>query len=130
MKDWIREAFSGLFTGLDELITSDEEREMIKLKAEQVKVKAREAVLAHEKEMSDMRTRIITAEARGASWLQRNWRPLTMLCLVGLVLLDISGVFKHRLSDEVWLMLQIGLGGYLGIEGIRTYRNGKSPHNY
>ncbi len=49
----------------------------------------------------------------GASWLQRNWRPLTMLSFLGLVIADAFGMLAFRLADQAWLLLQIGLGGYV-----------------
>lgn len=57
--------------------------------------------------------RIIEAEAKGQSWLQRNWRPITMLTFLVLVVCDSFGFLKFRLSNEAWILLQIGLGGYV-----------------
>ena len=45
--------------------------------------------------------------------MQRNWRPITMLSFLTLVILDSFGLLVFRLSDEAWLLLQIGLGGYV-----------------
>lgn len=56
---------------------------------------------------------LIAAEIGGQSWLQRNWRPITMLSFLVLVILDAFGLLVFRLSDEAWLLLQIGLGGYV-----------------
>ncbi|MEC8127436.1 MAG: 3TM-type holin [Pseudomonadota bacterium] len=56
---------------------------------------------------------LVAAEAGGASWLQRNWRPITMLSFLGLVVADAFGLLAFRLADQAWLLLQIGLGGYV-----------------
>ncbi|MBT6122471.1 MAG: hypothetical protein HOH48_03805, partial [Candidatus Puniceispirillum sp.] len=56
---------------------------------------------------------LIAAEIGGQSWMQRNWRPITMLSFLTLVILDSFGLLVFRLSDEAWLLLQIGLGGYV-----------------
>jgi hypothetical protein len=60
---------------------------------------------------------IITAEAQGDSWLQRNWRPLTMLVMVGCVAAHWLGFTPKGLTpDEVTGLLdivQVGLGGYV-----------------
>jgi len=45
--------------------------------------------------------------------MQRNWRPITMLTFLVLVVCDSFGLLKFRLSNEAWTLLQIGLGGYV-----------------
>ena len=57
---------------------------------------------------------IITAEAKGDSWLQRSWRPITMLTFLVLVVCDSFGLLSFRLTESAWTLLQIGLGGYVG----------------
>ena len=57
--------------------------------------------------------RLIAAEAGGRSWLQRNWRPITMLSFLALVIADSCGLLAFRLSDAAWTLLQIGFGGYV-----------------
>ncbi len=63
------------------------------------------------------RTQAVTAEARGESWLQRSWRPLTMLWFVLLIGAHWLGLTADTLTEaEVVLVLEIvkvGLGGYV-----------------
>lgn len=60
---------------------------------------------------------IIIAEAQGGSWLQRSWRPITMLFFVGLIGAHWLGFTAENLSEaEVLALLaivQVGLGGYI-----------------
>ena len=63
--------------------------------------------------ISQIQSNIIIAEAQGASWLQRNWRPITMMTFLVLVCLDSFGVLPFRLAKEAWTLLSIGLGGYV-----------------
>lgn len=60
---------------------------------------------------------IITAEAKGESWLQRNWRPLTMVTFTGLIVLHWLGWTAENLpEDQIPMLLDIvkvGLGGYV-----------------
>ncbi|WP_444904990.1 3TM-type holin [Microbulbifer sp. CnH-101-E] len=62
-------------------------------------------------------TQVITAEAGGESWLQRNWRPVTMLTFVGLTVFHWLGWAAPNLSENQTLALleivKIGLGGYV-----------------
>ena len=63
--------------------------------------------------ISQIQSNIIIAEVQGASWLQRNWRPITMMTFLVLVCLDSFGVLPFRLAKEAWTLLSIGLGGYV-----------------
>lgn len=60
---------------------------------------------------------IITAEAQGESWLQRNWRPLLMLWFAGLVGAHWLGFTPPNLPEAVVISLldivQVGVGGYV-----------------
>lgn len=60
---------------------------------------------------------IVLAEARGESWLQRNWRPLTMLTFVGLIVARWLGFAAPGMSEAeymaIWEIMKIGLGGYV-----------------
>ena len=70
-------------------------------------------VLDYEKQLMDAQASIIKAEAQGASWIQRSWRPITMLAFLGLVVCDSFGWLPNPLAREAWTLLQIGLGGYV-----------------
>jgi hypothetical protein len=67
--------------------------------------------------------KIIVAEAKSESWLARNWRPITMLCFVAVIvnnfllfpyasLLGVA-VVPLELPVDVWKVIQMGLGGYV-----------------
>ena len=72
-------------------------------------------------QLLDAQKSIIVAEAQSESWLTRNWRPTTMLVLVGCVLAHWLGLTPENLSpEEVTHLLdivQIGLGGYVVSRG-------------
>lgn len=98
---------------VDNLHTSKEE----KLQAKQVFATLQNElsgkVLELESQLLESKAKIITAEAKGESWLQRNWRPVTMLTFLGLVVCDSFGLLEFRLAEQAWALLQIGLGGYV-----------------
>ena len=64
----------------------------------------------------EARAKIVLAEAQG-SWLQRNWRPLLMLTLAGLVVAHWFGFTAPDISESVQNSLRnivmIGVGGYV-----------------
>jgi len=66
---------------------------------------------------------IIIAEAKGDSWLQRNWRPMLM-CAFGFIVVNnyiispylqaLFGFSVHLdLPPAMWDLLKIGVGGYI-----------------
>lgn len=79
-------------------------------------------------------TSIITAEAQGESWLQRNWRPLTMLWFVGLIGAYWLGLAPEYLVNspetvqELFRIVQVGLGGYvIGRSAEKVVKTFKEP---
>lgn len=98
---------------IDELHTSEDERNQAKTALFRMQNEMANRVLEYEKELLQAQASIITAEAQGASWLQRSWRPITMLTFLGLVVADTFGMTEFRLAEEAWTLLQIGLGGYV-----------------
>lgn len=60
---------------------------------------------------------IITAEAKGESWLQRNWRPMIMLWFAALVGAHWLGFTPENLGEKQILSLldivKVGIGGYV-----------------
>ncbi|RCU49182.1 MULTISPECIES: 3TM-type holin [Corallincola] len=98
---------------VDELHTSEEEKLTMRRQLRQVENEFLGKVLDYETKLLDNQASIVQAEATGQSWLQRNWRPITMLTFLALVVLDSFDLLAFRLADEAWLLLQIGLGGYV-----------------
>jgi len=98
---------------VDEIHTSDEERAHARATVLKLQNESLALALALEQQRLESQASLIAAEANGASWLQRNWRPITMLSFLGLVIADAFGLLAFRLADQAWLLLQIGLGGYV-----------------
>ena len=98
---------------VDELHDSEAERGARRAEVAALQNEALALALALERERLAAQAAIVSAEAGGASWLQRNWRPITMLSFLGLVVADAFGMLAFRLADQAWLLLQIGLGGYV-----------------
>ena len=60
---------------------------------------------------------IVKAEAQSSSWLASNWRPVTMLIFVALIVARWFGWAAPNLAEEeyikLWDIVQLGLGGYV-----------------
>lgn len=74
---------------------------------------ARELSLTVLKKQAD----IIIAETQSESWLTRNWRPITMLTFVALVVADWLGFsapgLDPELKKELYSIIKTGLVGYI-----------------
>lgn len=120
---FISEIFQPAADLIDSVHTSTEE----KLEAKAKLATAQNEILLKladvQKTLVEAQAKIITAEAQGDSWLQRNWRPVTMITFLILVVLDSVGVLPNRLSSEAWTLLQIGLGGYVVSRGAEKVTN-------
>lgn len=108
----------GAVTNLvDSIVTTDEEKGVIKNELRRVENMFAEKVLDYESKMMEMRANVIMTEAKGDSWLQRSWRPITMLTFLILVVLHHAGWLAIELTDQMWGLLKIGIGGYIGSRG-------------
>lgn len=60
---------------------------------------------------------IVKAEAASQHWLAANWRPLTMLIFVGLIVARWFGWAAPNLTEpeylKLWSIVELGLGGYV-----------------
>jgi len=83
---------------------------------------------------------IIIAEAKGESWLQRNWRPLTMVFFLFIVfwnavIVPVLWAFgiplptleaMSAVPEQVWNIIMLGLGGYIagrsGEKMVKTWK--------
>jgi hypothetical protein len=109
----IGQIFHPLAQLIDRVHTSDAERMELRARALALQGELAGRLLDYEARLIEAQTKVIAAEAQGASWLQRNWRPITMLTFLALVVADAFGLTTFRLSDEAWTLLQIGMGGYV-----------------
>lgn len=98
---------------IDDVHTSEEERMQLKKELLDVENKLSMKVLEYESQLLQAQSSIITAEATGQSWLQRSWRPITMLTFLALVVLDTFDIGNLELNNQAWALLKIGLGGYV-----------------
>jgi len=67
---------------------------------------------------------VVVAEAKSEHWITSAWRPITMLVFVVIIANNfilapyIDLFFQSGLTLEIpnqmWSLLQIGLGGYIG----------------
>lgn len=98
---------------IDELHTSEEERIIQQRKLLEIQALVLDSSLEYEKEMLTARAEIVNSEAKSEHWITATWRPITMLTFLALAVGDSLGWLPNPLRDEAWMLLQIGLGGYV-----------------
>jgi len=74
-------------------------------------------MMKYEGKELDSAMKIIVAEAQSGSWLAQNWRPITMLTFVALIVAHWLGFTPQNMPEaQVMALLEIvkvGLGGYV-----------------
>ena len=110
---FIADIFAPAAKLIDDVHTSTEEKLQLKNALTVLQNEMHSKVIDYETKILESKTAIITAEANGQSWLQRSWRPVTMLTFLFLVVCDSFGWLANPLAAEAWALLQIGLGGYV-----------------
>ncbi len=112
---------------LDRVFGIVERHQAKQINRDKLEVELRGAVLDAMTDISDNQVAAILAEARGESWLQRNWRPMVAVCFAGIVVfyalvlpiaVDWFGANPVRIGDKLleWIMqaVMVCLGGYIG----------------
>ena len=119
---------------IDDLNTSDEEKLAAKLALSQLENDITIRLIEAEQTVVQEKAKVLVAEAQGESWMQRNWRPLTMMTFVFIVawnhvIAPLTGVGHLPIPDPMWSLLQLGIGGYIvgrSVEkGIKTFTEAK-----
>jgi Holin of 3TMs, for gene-transfer release len=100
--------------GVADRIFPDPEQELKRIELQQA---LQAAVLERTSEIERAAADVVKAEAQGQSWLQRTWRPITMLVFVSLIVARWLGWSAPNLSEaevlKLWDIVEIGLGGYV-----------------
>lgn len=102
---------------VDNLTTSGEEKLQLHNELTKMENAFAERVLEYESKIAQMKADVIMTEAKGASWLQRNWRPVTMLVFLCLIVGHYAGILAFAIAPQMWTLLQIGIGGYIVSRG-------------
>ena len=87
-------------------------------------------ILKNQKEFQDLSANIVLAEAKSEHWLTASWRPFTMILfalviainilIIPYVVIPILWMFSIPvpefmvIPEQVWTLITIGLGGYVG----------------
>lgn len=120
---------------IDKIFPDPEQRDKAKLALLQME---------QEGELQEIATKagVVTAEIQGESWLQRNWRPVLMLSIVGIVvnnyliypyllLFSPQAALQLDLPAPLWNLMHIGVGGYVAgrsaEKALSIWKTGEPP---
>lgn len=91
---------------------------------EQLKAELLEQMLDQNSDLFKAQASIIRSEAKSESWLARSWRPISMLSFLALLFTYWLGfapdyvVTNPDLVAELFGIIKVGIGGYIGSRGI------------
>lgn len=111
--DLIASVFAPAAKLIDELHTSTDEKNQHKERLLTVQAAAMQTVFDYEKASLEGQQKIVQAEASSEHWVTATWRPITMLTMLTLAVGDSLGWLPNPLRDEAWMLLQLGIGGYV-----------------
>jgi hypothetical protein len=102
---------------VDNVHTSSEEKALLRNELTKITTEVNLKVLELEGKLVEAQSKVLTAEIQGESWLQQNWRPMTMVTFVLLIVTTWLGYSAPGLTEAMNLRLldivEIGLGGYV-----------------
>ena len=121
--------------GLDKLFTSDEEKLKAQNMLEQIRSKMKTTIIQSLATNQKLKADVIMEEIKGESFIQRNWRPITMLLFAYIIANEyiiapyIEVLFNvnlkpKALDPEMWSLLKLGMGGYIGALGVKKVVDG------
>lgn len=108
----------------DEFIHSGEEKAQARLKLGKLQHDMVQQALTYEIEQTKAQAAVIIAEAK-SGWLSRSWRPILMLAITTILVnnyivypylndLEIGKAVMLEFPDQMWNLLTVGVGGYIG----------------
>lgn len=128
LKDLLSGGITGIFSGAKDIISQFVADPVAKMQAAakmaELETGFREKQLEAERDFAAEQAKVIVAEAQSDSWLARNWRPITMLTFVAIIVwnyivVGTVGAFVERIHiiaipTDMWELLKLGIGGYIG----------------
>jgi hypothetical protein len=116
----IKEMITGLFEParklISEFVVDKDKRAELEAAIAMAQLGFRKSYIALEEQLIKAKAAIIVAEAQSESWLTSNWRPLTMITFVMLIVarwLGLTEDVSEELELELLGLVKIGLGGYV-----------------
>ena len=129
-----KETVDSIGNAIDKIDQSDEKLEL-QLRYKQLLIEIEGSYINYENKILESQTKIIEAEAKGESWLQRNWRPMLMcICMfiifTNYVLVPFFNIKQAVLDDHIWRLMELGVGGYVAGRSLEKISENLGPVLY
>lgn len=126
-----KDAIDAIGNTIDKINKSDEKLEM-QLKYKQLLIDIEATYLNYENNLLEKQSRILEAEVKGQSWLQRNWRPMLMIICMFIifnnyVLVPYFNLPVATLDDHIWTLMELGVGGYVAGRSLEKISENLGP---
>jgi hypothetical protein len=126
-----KEVVDSIGTAIDKIDKSDEKLEL-QLKYKELLINIEGACIDYESKLLASKTTIIESEAKGESWLQRNWRPMLMcICMIivfnNYILVPYFNLPVTTLDDHIWQLMDLGVGGYVAGRSLEKISENLGP---
>lgn len=99
-------------TLVDDLNTSDEERLQIKKELFNIEAQTQQKLMEAQLESQKLQLELLKNENQYGNWLQKSWRPISMLVFL-VLLIAYSFGFVSNLPTWVGHLFEIGFGSYI-----------------
>ncbi len=122
-------------TLIDRLFPDKEKADLAKVEMQKVLNEALAEQMKADASKMESQSKVIVAEAGSESYAARNWRPhlmysLMLVIVYAFILTPILrsfglDVIVYTIPTELWTLLSIGLGGYIGKDALNNYAAAK-----
>lgn len=114
---FIRDIIKPIADTIDAVHTSEEEKLNAKIKFKEMEFMIMDQLVSFEREKLEAQSKVIQVEAQGQSWIQRSWRPVTMLTFLVIIVYEtfapVFGFPPPNAPEGLMTLIQYGLGGYV-----------------
>jgi hypothetical protein len=126
-----KETVDAIGNAIDKIDKSDEKLEM-QLKYKQLLMEIEGSYLNYENKLLENQSKIVETEAKGDSWLQRNWRPMLMvicmfIMLNNYVLVPYFNLPVTVLDEHIWSLMEMGVTGYVAGRSLEKISENLGP---
>lgn len=126
-----KETIDAIGNAIDKIDRSDEKL-ALQLRYRQLLIDMEGAYLNYENKLLEKQSLIVEAEAKGQSWLQRNWRPILMfICMFivfnNYVLVPYFNLPSVLLDERIWGLMEMGITGYVAGRSLEKISRNLGP---
>lgn len=115
--DTVVGVFGKITDVINHLTMSGDEKLALQKVVIEGQLQAAQSITDYAAKLLDAQTTIITAEAKSDSWIASNWRPITMLTFLGLIVdswfLGPPKNMPPEMVNTLFEIIKLGLAGYV-----------------